>query len=259
MTLARACLLASLGIGAAALAAEPAPPADRRSGFDFMSPQTQAMQRDDMANPGMLWLLDGEAAWNAPAGAAGKACADCHGKAEETMRGAAARYPAYDEATGRPITLETRIRQCRTERQQAPPLAAESQPLLALHAYVAHQSRGMPIEAGADPRLDPFRQRGEALYRQRIGQLNFACANCHDDNWGKQLAGSTIPQGHPTAYPLYRLEWQSLGSLQRRLRNCMIGVRAEPFPEDAAERTDLELYLMWRARGLPIETPGVRP
>ena len=35
--------------------------ADKRSSFDLMSPSTQAMQRDDTANPGMLWVLDGEA------------------------------------------------------------------------------------------------------------------------------------------------------------------------------------------------------
>jgi sulfur-oxidizing protein SoxA len=73
------------------------------------------------------------------------------------------------------------------------------------------------------------------------------------------LAGSTIPQGHPTGYPLYRLEWQGMGSLQRRLRNCMTGVRAEPFAPGADEFTALELYLMQRAAGMPLETPAVRP
>ncbi|HEY8242157.1 MAG TPA: sulfur oxidation c-type cytochrome SoxA, partial [Casimicrobiaceae bacterium] len=69
----------------------------RRSGFDFMSPATQAMQRDDTSNPAMLWVGDGEALWRAPAGRAGKSCADCHGDAKASMRGVAARYPAYDE------------------------------------------------------------------------------------------------------------------------------------------------------------------
>ena len=55
------------------------------------------------------------------------------------------------------------------------------------------------------------------------------------------------------------LEWQGLGSLQRRLRNRMIGVRAEPYEYGAPEAIALELYLMVRARGMPIETPGVRP
>ena len=68
-----------------------------------------------------------------------------------------------------------------------------------------------------------------------------------------------IPQAHPTGYPIYRLEWQSVGSLQRRMRNCMIGVRAEPYAFGAPEFTALELYLRSRAEGLPVETPGVRP
>jgi sulfur-oxidizing protein SoxA len=89
--------------------------------------------------------------------------------------------------------------------------------------------------------------------------MNLSCSQCHDDNSGKRLAGSVIPQGHPTGYPLYRLEWQSLGSLQRRLRNCMVGVRAEPYEYGATESVALELYLMERARGMTIETPAVRP
>jgi len=71
--------------------------------------------------------------------------------------------------------------------------------------------------------------------------------------------GVSASQGHPTGYPLYRLEWQSLGSLQRRLRNCVIGVRAEPYEYGAPENVALELYLMERARGMVIETPAVRP
>jgi sulfur-oxidizing protein SoxA len=97
------------------------------------------------------------------------------------------------------------------------------------------------------------------MFNLRQGQLNLSCAQCHNDNWGGRLAGAVIPQAHPTGYPLYRLEWQSVGSLQRRLRNCLIGLRAEPFEYGAPEYVALELYLMWRARGLPIETPAVRP
>ncbi len=50
-----------------------------------------------------------------------------------------------------------------------------------------------------------------------------------------------------------------MGSLTRRLRNCMAGVRAEPFAAGAPEWVELELYLAQRARGMPIETPAVRP
>ena len=234
-------------------------PSARRSGYDFMGPDTQAMQRDDSLNPAMLWLQDGQALWRQPAGPGGKSCLSCHGEAPQSMRGVAARYPAFDTATGRPLNLSQRIQQCRTTRQQGTPWAQESAPLLGLETYVAHQSRGLPIAPPDDARLAPFAERGRQQYLRRIGQVDLACAQCHDQHAGGQLAGNPIPQAHPTGYPVYRLEWQGMGSLQRRLRNCMTGVRAEAPPFGAAELVELELYLAQRARGMAIETPGVRP
>jgi L-cysteine S-thiosulfotransferase len=224
-----------------------------------MTPDTQAIQNDDTANPGMLSVLDGEALWKDKAGALSKACADCHQDARVSMRGVAARYPAFDQTLGRPVNLEQRINLCRVQHQQATPLPYESHDLLALTAFVAEQSRGVAIETGADPQLEPFIARGRDLFMHRQGQLNLGCTNCHDDNWDKHLAGSAITQGQPTGYPLYRLEWQSLGSLERRLRSCMAGVRAQPYEYGAPELVELELYLMSRARGMPVETPAVRP
>jgi sulfur-oxidizing protein SoxA len=235
------------------------PRPERRSGYDFMSRETRAMQDDDTANPGLLWVLEGETLWNRKTGAAGRACADCHGDARTSMKGVAARHPAFDASRGRPVSLEQRINRCRTDRQQAPALAWESRELLALTAYVARQSRGLPIDIVIDQRTQPFFDAGRATWNRRQGQLNLACSQCHDDNWGRQLAGNVIPQAHPTGYPLYRLEWQGLGSLQRRLRNCLVGIRAEPYEFGAPELVDLELFLMWRARGMAIEAPAVRP
>jgi sulfur-oxidizing protein SoxA len=247
-----------LAFAASALAAE-IPRADRRSGSDFMSRETRAMQDDDTANPGMLWVLEGGALWTRKTGSPGRACADCHGDARATMKGAAARHPSFDAAQGRPVSLEQRISFCRTDRQGASPLAYESRELLALAAYVARQSRGLPIEIAIDQRTQSFLDAGRTTYHRRQGQLNLACSQCHDANWGRQLAGNVIPQAHPTGYPLYRLEWQGLGSLQRRLRNCLVGIRAEPYEYGAPELVQLELYLMWRARGMLFEAPAVRP
>ena len=240
-------------------AADEIPMQDKRSGFDFMAPENRAMQEDDMSNPGMLFITEGERLWQKPDGNAAIACAGCHGAAAQSMRGTAARYPAIDKATGRPIDLQQRINLCRQVKQSASPFPFESLELVTLTAYVAHQSRGMPIAPPVDDKLSVHRENGKRLFERRLGQLGLSCAACHDERWGQRLGGSVIPQAHPTAYPLYRLEWQTLGSLQRRLRNCMIGMRAEPYPYGAPEFIELELYLMSRASGLRIETPGVRP
>jgi sulfur-oxidizing protein SoxA len=253
-----AVVLVSALLGATAIAAE-IPSSERKSGYDLMARELRAMQDDDTANPATLSVLDGEALWTRKAGTAGKSCADCHGDAQSSMKGVAARYPAFDAARGRPIDVEQRINICRTDQQKATPFAFENKDLLALSAYVGRQSRGMPIEIADDERLKPFLEAGREMFNQRQGQLNLSCAQCHDDNWGQKLAGAVIPQGHANGYPLYRLEWQALGSLQRRLRNCLVGMRAVSYAFGAPEYVDLELYLMWRARGMPVETPAVRP
>jgi sulfur-oxidizing protein SoxA len=243
----RPALLLVVVAAAQACAADP-----RRSGFDDMSPQIQAMQRDDAVNPAMLWVKEGEAMW-------ARDCVRCHGDASASMRGVATRYPSFDMATQRPITLSQRINQCRVRHQHAAPLPPEGDALLSIESYVGFQSRSLPIRPPSDARLQPFRERGEWLFRRRMGQLDVSCAQCHDDHAGQRLGGSTIPQAHPTGYPLYRLEWQGLASLQRRFRSCMNGMRAEPFAFEAPEFVELELYLAARAAGMRIETPAVRP
>lgn len=254
----RAASIAAACLGIAIAAAGEIPLSERHSTYEDMSAATKAMQDGDTDNPGMLWVLDGEALWQAKAGRAGIACAGCHGDAKASMKGVAARHPAWDPRLGTAIDLAGRINACRVERQQAPELRRESKELLALMALIARQSRGLPIRSD-DERLKPLIEEGRRLFIARQGQLDLACAQCHNDNWGKKLAGITLPQGHPTGYPIYRLEWQTLGSLQRRLRNCMIGMRAEPYAYGAPEYLALEAYLMWRARGMAMESPAVRP
>ena len=231
----------------------------RRSDSDFVSADTRAMQSDDTANPAMLVVLDGETLWNTKAGATNKSCADCHGDAAKSMKGVAARYPAFAPELGRPIDLEQQINLSRVTDQKAEALPFESKELLALTAYIARQSRGMPVAVKDDAQAQPFIDAGRAIFEQRQGQLDLSCAQCHDDNWGKKLAGNLVPQAMSTGYPIYRLEWQEVGSLQRRLRNCMSGMRAEPYDFGAPELVDLEYFLMWRARGMAMESPAVRP
>lgn len=259
---------------------------DLRSGSAYMGQDLKTMQADDFANPGMLWVEKGEKLWHAPAGSAvpgsaegaaastaaiaapgtadGRAgakvaaCATCHSDAKTSMRGVAARYPVFDAKSKKLLNLEGRINQCRSQRQGAAALAYESEELLALTAYVAHQSRGLPLKVSITGAAQPHFENGRAQYQRRIGQMNLACMHCHEWNAGKRLLAEPISQGHGNAYPVYRLEWQAAGSLHRRLRACYFGVRADMPPPGSPELLDLELFLGWRAQGLAVETPGVR-
>lgn len=246
-------------LGIAFLFAGPAFADDRRTGYDDMNANLQAMQNDAMANPGLFWVLEGERLYSEPAGSTRESCAECHGPGEDGMAGIAARYPVWDNTVSEPIDLAGRIQQCRSDRQQAEPLARESADLLALSAYVTHQSRGQPIVPDPSPQMDTVRTEGEVLFSRRIGQLNLACVHCHEDNAGGRLAAALIPQAHPTGYPQYRLQWETMGSLQRRFGNCITGVRAAPFEPGSRPLIALEAFLKKRAAGLLVESLPIRP
>ncbi|MBV8034032.1 sulfur oxidation c-type cytochrome SoxA [Roseateles sp.] len=234
-----------------ALAASAAEPDPRRSGRDTMSPALRTLQADDAQHPAQLALALGRELW----GAGARSCAGCHGE-PEALRGAATRYPAWDQGL---LDLPGRIQRCRVRHQQQPAWAPEAEPLLALAALVAQQSRGLPLQPPRGAALDEAAARGRHLYTTRIGALNLSCAQCHDERAGLRLGGSLIPQGHVDDYPVYRLEWQDLGSLQRRLRGCLSGVRAGVRDWDSAELLALEVYLSRRSAGMVMQPPGVRP
>ncbi len=254
-----ACLLFGVQSSAAQFADRPASqPARPLSGTTFQSKATQALQADDAANPAMLWVEQGATLWSTPAGPNSKSCATCHGDALQSMRGVATRYPQIDANTVTLLNLEGRINRCRIEHQNAPAFAYESRDLLALTAYVALQSRGLPSSVSIDGPAAPAFEKGRAFFMTRQGQLNVSCAQCHDDNVGNKLRGDPISQGQPTGWPGYRLEWQTMGSLHRRLRACSLGVRAAILDYGSPEYVALELYLAWRSKELPFEAPAVR-
>ncbi len=258
------------------LATEPPSHLNRslKSATQFLSPELAAEQADDARNRGLLWVEQGATLWHAPADPGGTpdgaSCRTCHQEAEATMRGVAARMPVFDVSRGRVLNLEGRINVCRTEKQRNDAWAYESPQLLAMTAYLSFQSRGMPKSAtrdwpdtasGSGAPSGPAQNildRGRTLWNERQGQFNLSCAQCHDDNVGRKLRGDTISSAVPTGYPAYRLEWDGLGSLHRRLRACQLGVRAVQFEHGSEEYLALEVYLAWRATGQLIEAPAIR-
>ena len=231
---------------------------EKRSGYTYATPETRAMQDDAFENPAFLWLDYGEELWDTVDGTEGKACASCHESAADSMAEVGATYPVFAPELGKPINIEQRINQCRTERMGAEPWKWESRELLAMTIFVKNQSHGKPVNVTLTDELMPFYEQGEAFYNERRGQLDMACANCHVDFAGGQLRANILTQGQPNGFPTYRLKWQSVGSLHRRFRGCNKQVRATPYGNGSDEYVNLELFLTHRANGLPVETPSVR-
>jgi sulfur-oxidizing protein SoxA len=231
---------------------------DRRSGYTYLSEENRRLQDDDFANPGLLWAEHGRELWGQADGAAAMSCASCHGDAAESMRGVRTRYPRFDPTHGKLINLEQQINRCRAERLHAPPYPYESEALLALTTFVGWQSRGLPIDVRIDGPAQPFFEAGKAFFLRRRGQLDLACHHCHDQQAGQRLRGDVVSQGHTNGFPVYRHTRQTLGSTHRMFVWCNVSIRAEASAYGADDYINLELFLAWRSRGLPVETPAVR-
>jgi len=229
---------------------------ERRSGYSYLSAETRRLQDDDFLNPGMFAVERGRELWRRVEGSAGKSCAACHDEA--SMRGVATRYPRYDENRRALVNLPLLINAMRTEHMGAPVYGYESEEMLALSAYVAHQSRGLPVQVEIGGAARPFFEAGKDFFFQRRGQLNLACAQCHDDLAGAKLRGDTISQGQINGFPIYRLIWRSMASVHRMFEWCNTSLRAEPHALGSPEYLALELYVAWRGNGLPVEAPAVR-
>lgn len=230
------------------------PAKDIQSGSFFLTPETRNQQADSFENPGYFWVETGAQLFE-ESSKNSQSCASCH---ENSLVSAAATFPKIDAQTGRLFNVEMQVNACRERYQAQSGYEYESEELLALTAFIANQSHGMPIKVSMEGDAQQYFEVGEQEFFKRRGQLNFSCAQCHNENWGKKLRGDTISQGHGNGFPAYRLEWQSMGSLHRRLQDCNEGVRAEAKPLGDPLYVALELYLAVRANGLPLESPAIR-
>ncbi len=231
---------------------------EAKSGYEYIKPATRAMQDDDFENPGLFTVERGLELFNTRASGTDKACSDCHGQEGEDFDTAGlARYPVVEPETAEIVTLQKRIRNC-SEANGNAPQPANHPDLLALETFVRNRAVGEPVNVQTDGPAVELLRRGEQLYQTRYGLIDMSCAHCHNTYPGQMIRGQKISQGQGNGFPAYRLDTGEMANLDLRIQQCLTLMRAEPFAADSKESRLLQLYIMSRSNGLPIETPAVR-
>jgi len=228
------------------------------SGWVFRTVETQALQMDDFDNPGMIFVDQAIDDWNTVEGTAGESCASCHTGGPEEFAGLRAELPRWNEEQGSLYTMEDYINLMRVEYMGAEPLKWAKPRMDAMVALLSLQSRGMPVNVAIDGPVAEIWEQGRELYYTRVGQLDMACANCHEDNYGNMIRADLLSQGQVNNFPVYRLKNAKLNSSHARFKGCMSNIRAEPYAVGGEEFRALELYVASRGNGLSVESPSVR-
>jgi sulfur-oxidizing protein SoxA len=228
------------------------------SGYDYLTPEMQQMQDDDFANPGMIAVEAGEALFYT-SGTNGKSCESCHGPDGEPLdTKQIARYPVYSDRLKRPVTLRGQILTCHNERMGGTQLDYASKGALQLETFVRRLALGETVNVDISGPMEPHYEAGKKLYRTRWGQVDIACHQCHDYHAGGTFRGQILSQGQSNGFPVYRYTEGQIAGLQERITECLVNLRAEPYPIGSQEYINLEAYMSARSNGLKIETPGIR-
>jgi len=225
------------------------------SGWVFRIDETQHMQQDDFDNPSFVFIDKALDTWSKVDGSEGKSCADCHADVAD-FKGLKTTLPRIED--GEVVTLTDLVNECRTDRMGAEAWKYSGGPMSAMTALIAHQSRGMPMNVKIDGDAAPFWERGKEIYYTRVGQLDMACANCHEDNYDTMIRADHLSQGQINGFPTYRLKNSKINTVHGRFKGCMKNIRATPYKEGSDEFEALELYVASRSTGLTVETPAVR-
>jgi sulfur-oxidizing protein SoxA len=254
------------------------PEADRRAFQDFFFKKFPKVAKDDFGNgpyavnagmrkqweeimefpPYDFALDEGRQAWEQPF-ANGKRYGDCF---ENGGTGIRQSFPRFDVKTGQVETLDGAINRCRVENGEKR-LPLQKDMMASLTAYLAESSRGKPfdIKIPPDPRALAAYDRGKEFFYSRKGQLGFSCASCHVTGSGERLRGDILAPalGILAAFPIYRSDWGSMGTVSRRFTSCSSQTRAVPLADDDESYRDLEYFLAYMSNGIPITGPGTRP
>ncbi len=189
----------------------------------------------------------------------GKTYADCFPNGGIGIR---QNYPTFDEKEGKVVTLELALNRCREANGEAPYSYVKDE-MASLTAYMAFTSRGKPmdIKIPNDPRALEAYENGKRYFYTRRGQLNFSCATCHVQSPGERIRAEILAPAYGilNAMPIYRSEWNGMGTISRRFITCNSQTRAVPLEPQSDEYRDVEYFLSYVANGLPISGPGARP
>ncbi len=232
---------------------------------DFENPATRPVPKeerdnlDPLVNNAMDAFDQGKLLFS-KAGANGKSCASWHAAPEKAFGKWAAGMPKYDARMKKVLNVEEFItRHARAAMDTDYPM--QSAENIGLSIYLKNLANGTPINIDIkSPGAREAAERGKVLMNKKIGQLNFACTDCHDKAANRWIRGQWLTEvkGQSPHFPTWRTSRSEIWDLRKRFQWCNVAIRANELPPDAPEYGEIELYLTSLNNGLKVNVPGIR-
>lgn len=171
-------------------------------------------------------------------------------------------YPYFDTKRGEVITLSLAINECLVKNGEKP-WGAKKGKMAKLQAFFAYQTREaekkMDIKIPSKEASEAYR-RGKIYYYTQRGYLQLSCASCHVQGAGQRVRNEKLSPflGQVTHFPVYRLKWQELGTLERRMSGCIKDQGQARPKDDSQEMRELLYFMAYMSNGMAMDGPDIR-
>ena len=214
---------------------------------------------DAIENPGM-WALDKAAELWKTRGSDGFSCNTCHSDPKAAFKTWAASMPKWEPRLNKVLGVEEFVTR-HAKATTGLSWLMETDENRDMSVYLHNLANGAPIAVDTtSAEAKAAIERGKALASRKLGELNFACTDCHGNSANHWIRGQWLgePKGQYDHFPTWRTSLLAIWDIRQRFQWCQVNIRADELPPDAKEYGDLELYLASLNDGQKLSVPGIR-
>jgi sulfur-oxidizing protein SoxA len=187
----------------------------------------------------------------------GKSFASCFKEPSD-----AANYPYFDEKRKEVVSLTVAINECLTTNGEKAWKTSKGK-MATLQGYMANvateNEKVIAVKISSKEAADAYKRGKEYYYSQR-GYLKLSCASCHVQGAGQRVRNEKLSQllGQTTHFPVHRLKWDGLGTLERRMAGCIKDEGQVPPKSNSAQMRELLYFMAYMSNGMKIDGPDIR-
>eukprot|EP00824_Muranothrix_gubernata_P013165 TRINITY_DN27565_c0_g1_i2.p1 TRINITY_DN27565_c0_g1~~TRINITY_DN27565_c0_g1_i2.p1 ORF type:complete len:284 (+),score=6.22 TRINITY_DN27565_c0_g1_i2:77-853(+) len=171
-------------------------------------------------------------------------------------------YPMFDDAKQEVVSLSSAINECLTSNGEKK-WGMKKGKMADLEAFIANSTKeaekkvNIKIESAE---AQAAYERGKEYYYSQRGYLKLSCATCHVQGAAQRVRNESLSQllGHTTHFPVYRLKWQGLGTLERRMEGCVKDQGQNPPKPNSKEMKELLYFMAYMSNGMQVDGPDIR-
>jgi len=171
-------------------------------------------------------------------------------------------YPIFDDKKSEVITLGVAINRCLTLNNEKKWKMSKGK-MAKLQAYFSYETtqaqKQVDVKINSAAAASAYNRGKEYYYTQR-GYLKLSCASCHVQGAGKRVRNEKMSQllGHTTHFPVFRLKWAGLGTLERRMSGCIKDEGQVPPKATSTEMKELLYFMSYMSNGMNVDGPDIR-